>query len=184
MPAIRMAVFSAFWFGLTVNAEETTESSSDNDTAEAFFSFDALLSRVLNGPSALSIWDKLAYFAVLAAGFECFNYIAINLGDWINAKHLPVRGHHLDVFGRKDRLYLLWNKIANGPFVILAFMYINWDPNYLWRPEEMTLKNVFLPFPLFFIIYDFFYTLGHCFLHQKGIYALIHKHHHRQQAPR
>jgi len=89
----------------------------------------------------------------------------------------------LDELTKKDKMFLLWNKISNGPFVLVAFLYINWDPNFLWEPKDMTWMNILVPFPVFFIVYDFFYTLGHMFLHQKGIYALIHKHHHRQQAP-
>ena len=95
-----------------------------------------------------------------------------------------MRGHHLDELTQKDKMFLFWNKISNGPFVLAAFMYINWDPNFLWDPKDLTWTNVVAPFPVFFIVYDFFYTLGHMFLHQKEIYAHIHKHHHRQQAPR
>ena len=36
---------------------------------------------------------------------------------------------------------------------------------------------------LLFVVYDFFYTLLHGFLHVKGVYALVHKHHHHQKAP-
>lgn len=43
--------------------------------------------------------------------------------------------------------------------------------------------TVFGPLPLYFVIYDFFYWLTHMFLHLRSIYAYIHKHHHRQQAP-
>lgn len=44
--------------------------------------------------------------------------------------------------------------------------------------------SVLAPLPVYFIVYDFFYATTHMALHQKGIYAYIHKHHHRQQAPR
>jgi len=110
-------------------------------------------------------------------------FLILIFTGWIHAAPLPVRGQHLDELTKKDKMFLLWNKISNGPFVLVAFLYINWDPNFLWEPKDMTWMNILVPFPVFFIVYDFFYTLGHMFLHQKGIYALIHKHHHRQQAP-
>lgn len=40
-----------------------------------------------------------------------------------------------------------------------------------------------LPLAALFVVYDFFYTLFHLFLHLKWIYAYIHKHHHHQKAP-
>jgi sterol desaturase/sphingolipid hydroxylase (fatty acid hydroxylase superfamily) len=44
--------------------------------------------------------------------------------------------------------------------------------------------NAVLPLPVLFVIFDFFYTLVHWFLHIKAIYGYIHKHHHHQKAPR
>lgn len=76
------------------------------------------------------------------------NYSSLLLG-WIKSKPLPSRGKHLDEFTQKDNAFLLWNKIANGPFVLVAFMYINWDPNYLWKPEDMTLVRTFRRIYLF-----------------------------------
>ena len=40
-----------------------------------------------------------------------------------------------------------------------------------------------MPIPVLFIVYDFFYTLLHGFLHIRAVYPLIHKHHHRQHFP-
>lgn len=180
MPSVRMALLTVFCVVIgCANGDQSFEMPDGGSS----YNFDALKARILDGPGALTTLDRLLYFAVLALAFEVFNYISIHLGEWIHAKHLPVRGHHLDVLTRKDKFYLLLNKISNGPFVLVAFMYVNWDPNFLWDPKEMTMMNVAAPFPIFFMVYDFFYTLGHMFLHQKGIYALIHKHHHRQQAP-
>lgn len=70
-PSIRMAALCALWFGL---------SKADNIEDDEGYSLDKFISRLLNGPNALSVWDKLAYFALLAAALEVFNYIAVNLG--------------------------------------------------------------------------------------------------------
>jgi hypothetical protein len=75
MPSIRMALFSAFWLSAgTVKADETTE------TLESIYNFDVVVNRILNGPSALSLLDKLLYFGILALLFEVLNYVAVNLG--------------------------------------------------------------------------------------------------------
>lgn len=43
--------------------------------------------------------------------------------------------------------------------------------------------NTFLPLPILYVIFDFFYTVIHWALHIKAIYGYIHKHHHHQKAP-
>lgn len=53
----------------------------------------------------------------------------------------------------------------------------------IWSTEDLSLANTLLPVPLLFLVYDFFYTLLHWFLHVKSIYAHVHKHHHHQKAP-
>ena len=53
----------------------------------------------------------------------------------------------------------------------------------VWELEELSFVNTFLPIPVLFITYDFFYTLLHWLLHVKAIYAFVHKHHHHQKAP-
>jgi sterol desaturase/sphingolipid hydroxylase (fatty acid hydroxylase superfamily) len=45
-------------------------------------------------------------------------------------------------------------------------------------------SNVLVPLPIFFIVYDFFYTILHWSLHIKAVYRFVHKHHHHQKAPR
>eukprot|EP00521_Asterionellopsis_glacialis_P004110 CAMPEP_0195272030 /NCGR_PEP_ID=MMETSP0706-20130129/15490_1 /TAXON_ID=33640 /ORGANISM="Asterionellopsis glacialis, Strain CCMP134" /LENGTH=193 /DNA_ID=CAMNT_0040327989 /DNA_START=174 /DNA_END=755 /DNA_ORIENTATION=+ len=47
----------------------------------------------------------------------------------------------------------------------------------------MTWKNVLLPLPVLYIVYDFVYTIMHWALHIKAVYGYIHKHHHHQKAP-
>ena len=45
----------------------------------------------------------------------------------------------------------------------------------------MTLSNTFGSLALFYVFYDFFYTLFHRALHIRALYPLIHKHHHKQK---
>lgn len=102
---------------------------------------------------------------------------------WVSAKRIPVRGKHLDDFGPTDRLFIALSKAQTGPFVYLLLRYCFYEPNVLWRMEDASLWTVLLPLPVIFLVYDFFYTLLHWFLHVKAVYPLVHKHHHHQKAP-
>lgn len=123
------------------------------------------------------------YFALLAAGFWGLKLLADDDGDWLSNKKMPVRGKHLDDFNMYDDMYRKVNKLLAGPFLLLGIQCAYFDPNMLWEVKDISLQNVLLPLPLYFFIYDFFYATTHMTLHVKGIYAYIHKHHHRQQAP-
>ncbi len=96
---------------------------------------------------------------------------------------IPVRGKHLDTLESIDLLYISMNKIATVPFAYLVVKYMYHEPNAIWSLQSITIANTLLPILPFIIIYDFFYTLLHWFLHMQFIYGSIHKHHHRQKAP-
>jgi len=100
---------------------------------------------------------------------------------------------HLDYLGVVDYVYIWFNKLQIPPFVYVLYRYmytreekfISWDVESLvtkggwWRAIPMFL----LQLAMLFVVYDFFYSLLHNFLHRKGIYEWIHKHHHKQKAP-
>ncbi|CAB9508384.1 Methylsterol monooxygenase [Seminavis robusta] len=144
---------------------------------------------VFAGPS----WERLmtpenilglaAYFAMLGFGFALVKRLADDGDNQISKKKLPVRGKHLDDFNKYDELYRRINKLLAGPFLLLGIHCAFYDPNMLWEVNDLSLKSVLFPMPLYFVIYDFFYATTHMTLHLKGIYAYVHKHHHRQQAP-
>merc|ERR1711865_1149417 len=98
-------------------------------------------------------------------------------------KHLPARGKPLEVLESRDRQYIAFSQIA---IVVMTFHYLQYmasSPHVLWRPEQITLRSTLLPLPLFFIVYDAFYTPFHRALHHRSVYAWVHKHHHRQVVP-
>ena len=68
-------------------------------------------------------------------------------------------------------------------FVYFLFYFMYHEPNAVWSLSDITTVNTLIPLPVIFVIYDFFYTLLHWFLHIQAIYGYIHKHHHRQKAP-
>jgi len=62
-------------------------------------------------------------------------------------------------------------------FVMVKFKIIKMDV------VDMTLLNTVGAFVALYVVYDFFYTCFHRFLHHRSVYWLVHKHHHRQHAP-
>eukprot|EP00985_Skeletonema_marinoi_P007680 scaffold3418_cov155-Skeletonema_marinoi.AAC.2 len=100
----------------------------------------------------------------------------------------------------KDYTFIMINKCMTGLFVYCYFGYL-WSVRKLddddshgdccnkhggqgiFTTTNLSIHNTILPLPLLFIIYDFFYTLLHWFLHMKSVYAHVHKHHHFQKAP-
>jgi sterol desaturase/sphingolipid hydroxylase (fatty acid hydroxylase superfamily) len=69
------------------------------------------------------------------------------------------------------------------PFTYFYVRFNLHQHNILWEWNEITIWNTLLPLPVLFVVFDFFYTLLHWFLHLKSIYPHIHKHHHQQKAP-
>ena len=84
MPSVRMLLLSAFCLTVgRVDASIQTESMTGGD-----YTFEALKERIMNGPSALSVLDKIVYFVVLALAFEVFNQIAIHLGGKLTRRRI------------------------------------------------------------------------------------------------
>jgi sterol desaturase/sphingolipid hydroxylase (fatty acid hydroxylase superfamily) len=98
-------------------------------------------------------------------------------------KRIPVRGKHLDDLSPTDKLFIGLSKAQTGPFLYVLLRYCFHEPNVSWNVQDASLKSILLPLPVIFIVYDFFYTILHWFLHIKAVYPLIHKHHHHQKAP-
>mmetsp|Transcript_23079 Transcript_23079/g.63986 ORF Transcript_23079/g.63986 Transcript_23079/m.63986 type:complete len:336 (+) Transcript_23079:242-1249(+) len=141
--------------------------------------------RITSGPVNWSTMDKVLFVALVMAALELLNFICNNFGDWVNAKTIPVRGKHLDDLSPRDRLFIGISKAQTGPFLYLFLRYCFHESNVIWTFEDgdFTLQTVLLPLPVLYIVYDFFYTVLHGFLHLQAVYPLIHKHHHHQKAP-
>lgn len=103
--------------------------------------------------------------------------------EWINAKQIPVRGKHLDTFGATDKIFVGLSKAATAPFIYFYLRFAYFEPGVNWNVQQLSTANTVLALVALFVVYDFFYTILHWFLHIKGIYGFIHKHHHHQKAP-
>jgi len=157
---------------------EPTDPAVDGDSMGAW-------DRITSGPFHWSAMDKVLFFALIMLALEILNFLCNNAGDWMNAKQIPVRGKHLDELTPRDNLFIGISKAQTGPFLYLLLRYCFHEANVIWTFEEgdFSLKTVLLPIPVLFLVYDFFYTLLHGFLHVRAVYPLIHKHHHVQKAP-
>jgi hypothetical protein len=78
-PSIR-TVFFSIAFSISLAPTRAENFNVEQQHQQDLYTFEALKSRILSGPGALSTQDKVIYFIVIALGFEAFNYIAINLG--------------------------------------------------------------------------------------------------------
>jgi sterol desaturase/sphingolipid hydroxylase (fatty acid hydroxylase superfamily) len=103
--------------------------------------------------------------------------------EWFGARYIPVRGKHLDELSPKHILFIGFSKANTAPFTYFYFRYAFHAPNVIWAFDSLTLLNTAVALAALFIVFDFTYTLLHWFLHIKGVYGYIHKHHHHQKAP-
>lgn len=97
---------------------------------------------------------------------------------------IPASGHHLDVLGAKDWGFIAFNRAITALFSYHMLSFCCTAPKIVWGgAQTMSPANTLLAYVLFFLAYDFCYSLFHRFLHTTAVYPYIHKHHHRQGAP-
>lgn len=170
---ITNVLFAIGLFSFHVHAESNVVDSSERTIWE----------RILLGPEYFTAMDKVLFVVMILLAMELLNYIAHNSGVWMNSKLIPVRGKHLDDLSAKDQLFIGISKAQTGPFVYFVLRYCFSEPNILWKAEDISMRTTLLPLPVFFLVFDFFYTSMHWALHVKSVYGWIHKHHHVQKAP-
>jgi len=165
--------FLLLWVHALGNSMNVTKISIDED----------LIHRLMNGPDELHFMDYVLFGVLILLALELLNLLVLKTCSFLHVDNIPVRGKHLDELREIDQLFIRLNKAANPPFVYFLVRYMYYEPNSVWNISEGALRNVLLPLPFIYIIYDFFYTILHWGLHKKSIYRFIHKHHHTQKAP-
>ncbi|CBZ29116.1 putative C-5 sterol desaturase [Leishmania mexicana MHOM/GT/2001/U1103] len=133
---------------------------------------------------------KVAFLGIIFVGFGVYNSVVIPAISAVVKGRIPERVKPLEKLSVKDKLYIGFAKAVTAVFVYHTYQFIRntevsrMSPNFLDCPAVVR-SVMWLPvhLPALFIIYDFFYTLFHWALHWPPIYALIHKHHHRQMSP-
>ena len=141
--------------------------------------------------------EYYALYTITDAGFTVVNPVVLSIVVFIgleflsilpnhifaNTKQIPIKGKHLDKFTDIDNRYILINKILTCIFVNHTQYIVHRVPCIIWSIEKITISNTLFSLIAFYIFYDLIYTLFHRALHHRSVYALIHKHHHRQKAP-
>ncbi|KAK3262532.1 hypothetical protein CYMTET_28619 [Cymbomonas tetramitiformis] len=126
-------------------------------------------------------WQAAVFSCIILAGLEGLNAsLPIVFGSF---PKIPVRGKHLDEFEFRDKLFICFNKISAVPFMYHLTAICLLSPAIKVEAKDATYTNTVGAFVALFVVYDFFYSLFHRFLHLRSVYSLVHKHHHRQHAP-
>lgn len=127
-------------------------------------------------------WHFPAWIGTIAAGMHILTVI-IPAAFEGRTNLIEVRGKHLDQFEFLDNLCIGINKLLTAAFVYHCVRACWYMEELEWGIENIRVGNTVIPIVLFYVVYDFFYTLFHRALHLRSIYHLVHKHHHRQKAP-
>lgn len=184
--------------------------TNDNDQS-AHETLQQIITTEIATPQCI-LQDLLILTIIVVSALELLNKLVYHVPRISSASSIPVRGKHLDNFSWKDLAFIGFNKCLTGLFVYCYFGYL-WSVRKMdehghghnnehheeqslsghhhccesgkgiWAMDDLSLFNTILPIPVLFFVYDFFYTLLHWFLHIKGVYAYVHKHHHHQKAP-
>jgi sterol desaturase/sphingolipid hydroxylase (fatty acid hydroxylase superfamily) len=125
----------------------------------------------------------IAWPIVILGALEILNQLLLLTFTPTKYGEIPINGQHLDEFGTTDWIYIVINKISVAFFVYHLLQFCWTSDQIFWKLSEVTFTNTIIGLVLLYVGYDFFYYWLHRILHHRSIYALIHKHHHRQMAP-
>eukprot|EP00040_Diaphanoeca_grandis_P039802 m.260196 g.260196 ORF g.260196 m.260196 type:complete len:263 (-) comp39410_c0_seq1:39-827(-) len=138
-------------------------------------------------PETWSIYNYAIFAIVITIGWEIMQMIVMKLPEIFSAKQIPIRGKHLDVLEGIDVACIAFNRLLSFLFVfnVLQFIFGSGAEtgHIIWSMDQASFLNVGGSLVAMFLFYDFFYCLFHMALHHRSVYALVHKHHHRQKAP-
>mmetsp|Transcript_9553 Transcript_9553/g.12979 ORF Transcript_9553/g.12979 Transcript_9553/m.12979 type:complete len:260 (+) Transcript_9553:85-864(+) len=127
-------------------------------------------------------WPQAAIFSgVILFGMEILSQ-GVQSG-FSSLEKIPQKGKHWDSLDTRDILFITLNRLTTVPFVYHLLTTAIRSPSIQISLKDMTLANTVGSFFVMYVVYDFFYTLFHRFLHLRSVYWLVHKHHHRQHAP-
>uniref|UniRef100_A0A7S1U5D6 Fatty acid hydroxylase domain-containing protein n=1 Tax=Phaeomonas parva TaxID=124430 RepID=A0A7S1U5D6_9STRA len=124
---------------------------------------------------------RIGYTVVVLGGLELVSRFVLTA--FSGAEKIPIKGKHHDKLTTKDKCFIAFNKATVVVFTWHMLSYIWQNPKVVWALEDATALNTAAAAALLYVVYDFFYTLFHRFLHVKAIYGYVHKHHHIQKAP-
>jgi len=130
-----------------------------------------------------SLLEFIIFAALMFAAIEALNWGVF----WMFENHIrprvPAGGQALWKRGWKDYAFIAFNKAATVGFSYHLAHYCYYSASMPRLASELTVLNTLIAFPLLYVVYDLPYSMFHRALHINALYALIHKHHHREAAP-
>ncbi len=130
-----------------------------------------------------SFWFFPGFCALIMLGLDILSKIVPLVFGSVGADLIPVKGKHLDELSSLDNRYIFINKLLTIVFVYHLLYVCNNVETVKWEYEELTVFNTVGALISFYAVYDLLYMTFHRTLHHRSLYAVIHKHHHRQKAP-
>lgn len=135
-----------------------------------------------------SWYHYVMFSAAFSSGWELLAFLVVHVPTFFSGVgRINIRGKHLDALDTKDITFVVFNRLVSSVFIYHFFQFLYHggasSGHVEWDLDKLTALNTIVAMPAFFVVYDFFYCFFHMALHHRSIYALIHKHHHRQIAP-
>jgi len=128
-------------------------------------------------------WEYLVWGSFIIFFTEIVSQFTFLQGSLITSTRIPPKGKHLDNLAALDIAFICFSKLTI-PLLVFHIVQYSWHSGRVeWGLSKLSFVNTVVAFLLLFVIYDFFYSLFHRFLHHPSIYKIIHKHHHRQIVP-
>lgn len=103
-----------------------------------------------------------------------------------NRPGLPSKAQELRTpLNWRDYTYSYFNRIVMLPFISLMIVkVVAASDAIVWDMNDFTIWNTFVAFLFVFALSDLCYYTGHRIVHKyPQLYALVHKHHHRESSP-
>ncbi|KAG8468850.1 hypothetical protein KFE25_007368 [Diacronema lutheri] len=128
-------------------------------------------------------WPQiLAFSAAVFASYDVLDCVIARATA--GASKLPMgNSKHLDHLDRLDRAFITFNRLTSIPFAYHCVSWVRTSESMRWELAELSPISALASLIAMFVAYDSAYCLWHRLLHMRGLYALVHKHHHRQTVP-
>mmetsp|Transcript_1031 Transcript_1031/g.2501 ORF Transcript_1031/g.2501 Transcript_1031/m.2501 type:complete len:286 (-) Transcript_1031:678-1535(-) len=141
-------------------------------------------------PLGLEMHVWIAFVVLKAIGVTVLDPIVLGFCKLFRVSKLPSRepepiAKGLEELVFKDYLFLFINQIMEGIGMMYFGAFALFEDESLVSRDltKVTLGNTLGFTYIVFLLDDFMYYFAHRFMHHPSVYALCHKHHHRQSMP-
>jgi sterol desaturase/sphingolipid hydroxylase (fatty acid hydroxylase superfamily) len=143
----------------------------------------------LLNPLGLTLDMWVAVLTLVVVGVSLLDPIALGICYLLQVPKMPSRVPEpimkgLEKLQAKDYLFLVINQPVQACAMMHFVHFACLQEGVLRTSSEMTVGNTVVFVFLVFLLDDFVYYWSHRCMHLPSVYALVHKHHHRQSLPR